>query len=269
MVFLGLDNEQAPTLGGIYLAPLAPQPTLETLVTIGGPVPGEPEGTVFTRLGEALSFDGRFVGFWGGWGEATRTVTLTCPADGQAAVIATCLAQHPGGVTTVEVPAAQGFLVHDTTLGSTHVLAKTGTAFADFVYWTFSGRPPGVGESEAEDGEPPRWRSSAFVAVDGQGSSVQAVFKARQDATGSAAATDGLHQVTVSAQGAVPETVVLVKTGDAAQSVDPAAPAGASITALGLERDGLRGGWLAIAASMLDPVTSEAWAGVYARRLGK
>jgi hypothetical protein len=41
VVFAGFDNEDAPTLGGIYLAPLAQTPSLTTLVSIGGRVPGE------------------------------------------------------------------------------------------------------------------------------------------------------------------------------------------------------------------------------------
>ena len=40
VVFAGFDNEEAPTLGGIYLAPLAQTPQLTTLVSIGGRVPG-------------------------------------------------------------------------------------------------------------------------------------------------------------------------------------------------------------------------------------
>ena len=59
--------------------------------------------------------------------------------------------------------------------------------------------------------------------------------------------------------------------------VDPEAPAGAVISALGIERDGFRGNWLAVNVSMLVPVTEAAaaaggeeseeetgWAGVYA-----
>ena len=43
MVFAGFDNEDDPTLGGIYLAPLdgTTQPPLDPLVEIGGQVPGE------------------------------------------------------------------------------------------------------------------------------------------------------------------------------------------------------------------------------------
>ena len=68
-VFAGFDNEENPTKGGIYRAPLKrTSPKLTTLVKIGGQVPGEKKGTVFNKLGEGLSFDGRFVAFWGAWG---------------------------------------------------------------------------------------------------------------------------------------------------------------------------------------------------------
>lgn len=47
--------------------------------------------------------------------------------------------------------------------------------------------------------------------------------------------------------------------------VDPQAPIGSFVTAVGIERDALRGGRLAITASMLEPVSGEAWAGIYVR----
>ena len=87
------------------------------------------------------------------------------------------------------------------------------------------------------------------------------VFKAR---TYGEPVVDGLHWAAVGLRQTV-ETPLL-RTGDAATSVDPMAPAGASITTLGVERDSLRNGWLAINASMLDAVTGEAWAGVYVAR---
>ena len=68
VVFAGFDDEDAPTLGGIYLAALEPQPPLDTLVSIGGRVPGESRNDTFNGLGEGGAFDGRFVGFWGAWG---------------------------------------------------------------------------------------------------------------------------------------------------------------------------------------------------------
>ena len=108
-VFTGWDNEFAPTLGGIYLAPLeGPNPPLTTLVEIGGQVPGEEEGVTFNQLGEGLSFDGRFVGFWGSFGSETRTITLQCPTDGNKDLIQYCNEQYPDGYTTT-VPCSRAF----------------------------------------------------------------------------------------------------------------------------------------------------------------
>lgn len=263
-VFLGLDNEEAPTMGGIYRAALATNPPLETLVSIGGQVPGESAGTTFTRLGEALSYDGRFVGYWGAWGAVTRTVTLSCPVDGQAAVIAYCNQQYTDGKLEVQVPANQGFFVHDAQTRKTYAAVKTGGDFIDLMYWTYSGRPPGVGESEAEDFEGPRWRSGAFAAVHGKGGSAQLAFKARKP---TAPVTDGIYLTEVRSSPAIIRSVV--ETYSPATLIDPLAPAGAYVTTVGLERDGLRGGWLAISASMLNTVTSESWAGVYVTRTAK
>jgi hypothetical protein len=64
MVFVGVDNEEAPACGGIYQAALAQSPMLTPLVGLDTPYPvlgNRP----FTQLGEGLAFDGRFVGFWG------------------------------------------------------------------------------------------------------------------------------------------------------------------------------------------------------------
>jgi hypothetical protein len=49
-VFAGFDNEQAPTLGGIYLAPLQYQPPLTTIVKIGDRVPGQAGGARFNTF---------------------------------------------------------------------------------------------------------------------------------------------------------------------------------------------------------------------------
>lgn len=260
MVFLGVDNEASPTLGGIYQAPLSPRARLTPLVTIGSQVPGESSGTAFTRIGEALSYDGRFVAFWGAWGTQARTITLTCPAEGQAAVVAYCLQQHPAGFVTT-VPENQGFFVHDRATGRTVAAARTGAEFVDFLYWTYSGRPPGVGDQESEDFEAPRWRASAFAAAYGRGARAQLAFKARRPTV---PAIDGIYLTVAGEQPAVVRTVVDTQTGGA--QLDPLAPGGSRIVALGIERDGLRNGWLTLNASMLDETTGEAWAGVYLTR---
>jgi hypothetical protein len=260
VVFLGLDNEEAPTLGGIYRAPLATKPKLKTLVRIGGRVPGESSGTSFTRLGEALSYDGRFVAFWGAWGQAVRSITLICPVDGQAAVIAFCNLTYPNGLA-VNVPVNQGFFVHDVKEGKTYPVVKTGGEYVDFLYWTFSGRPPGVGDSDSEDFEDPRWRSAAFAATYSDDGKARVAFKARKP---TAPVIDGIYLTVAPSSPSIYRTVVETTSG--ATLIDPAAPAGAKVTAVGLERDGMRNGWLTIAASMLDPVTSASWAGTYLTR---
>lgn len=261
-VFLGLDNEDAPTLGAIYRAPLKSLPPLEPLVGINDQVPGEVPGVGFNKLGEGLSYDGRFVGFWGAWGSATRSITLICPEDGQADLIAYCKDTYPDGYV-VQIPVNQGFFVHDTQTHQTHAAVKTGTTYLDFLYWVFSGRPPGVGEPDADDPEPPRWRSAAFIASHrkGQEGSAQVAFKGRGTGT---PAVDGIY-LTVSPS-AKPKVVTLVDSLTPATALDSAAPAGAMVTTVGIERDGLRNGWLAISASMLDAITGEAWAGIYVTR---
>ena len=166
LVFLGLDNEEAPTMGGIYLAPIAQDPALLPLAEIGGAVPGV-ESAVFNRLGEAISFDGRYVSFWGAWGSETRTIVLECPTDGNPAIIAYCNEQHPGGFA-VEIPVEQGVFAYDLVTGEAFMVAKTSdepAGFTDFLYWVFSGRAPGVGQGDDESEELARWRSSAFTAV--------------------------------------------------------------------------------------------------------
>jgi hypothetical protein len=264
MVFLGLDDEANPTLGAIYQAALAPNPPLKTLVKIGGAVPGE-RGARFTRLGEALSYDGTFVAFWGAWSESTEyeIVTLQCPEHGQAAVIEFCKQQHPNGYP-VQIPKQQGFFVHNAQTGQTYAVAKTGNVYSDFLYWTFSGRPPGVGESEAEDFEEPRWRSAAFAAVSGSTPRAQVAFKGRK--VGSPA-IDGIY-ITMVGPAVTPVIRTVAETGPSSDGgmIDPSAAA-MPITTLGIERDGLRNGWLAFSASMANSLNS--WAGVYVTRTVK
>jgi len=89
-VFAGFDNEEKPTLGGIYLAPLEERPTLNPLVRIGQKVPDETGNKAFNNLGEGGAFDGQYVGFWGAWGNGKRTVRLYCPTEGNKDRIAYC-----------------------------------------------------------------------------------------------------------------------------------------------------------------------------------
>lgn len=268
MVFLGLDNEEAPTKGGIYMAGLdnskAPglASALSTIVSIGQSVAGK-ANAFFTQLGESLSFNGHQVAYWGAWGSKdgngnlvtpTRTITVGCGAIENASVSAFCLSQDNGvtagsgtagdGLYTFDIPVNQGFFVTDVDTLQTRLIAETGSTFDDFLYWNFSGKVPGVSGGE-DDGEVARWRSAAFIASNGW----NAAFKGTETGgdTGLYALTNG-------------DLSTIAKLGMDGGLIDPAA-SGLAITALGLERDGYRNHRLAINASMTDGV--ESMAGIY------
>ena len=265
MVFAGYDNEESPSYGGLYLAKLVPNPVLNTLIGLGDPVPEE-TNEHFTQFGEALAFDGRYVAFWGAWGTEMKTIWLDCPTDGNEDLVAYCR-DFVGDNFPVRVPVHQGIFVHDTRSGRTHRMAQTGDGLDDFLFWTFSGRPPGVGESDESDGELPRWRASSFVAVSGgPGNTVTVAFKSRTGLLDPAEhnyinPVDGIYLANGS------EITTLLNTTMSGQSLDPAAPTGSIISALSFEREGLRGRWLAVSATMLNATTTESLAGIYATKL--
>jgi len=273
VVFVGLDNEDEPTMGGIYSAPIAPSPTLDAIVTIGGQVPGEADGVTFNRLGEGLSFDGRYAAFWAAWGTETRTRLLICGVDGNQEMLASCREMYPNGYEA-QIPVHQGIFVYDTVTKKLVPITKTDAAeFSDFVYWVFSGRPPNTGGGSAEAGgdeggagedvvpEPPRWRSSSFISVSGRPvDSFEVAFKAM---TGT---VDGVYLADATYVAGVPElkpVQTVIDTTFPGPSIDPEAPAGSTIATVGMERDGLRSDLLVVTSSMLDAITTESNAGIY------
>jgi hypothetical protein len=303
VVFAGFDNEENPTKGGLYLAHLRYQSRLTTLVSIGEPVPGEPESSTFNAMGEGGAFDGRFVGFWGAWGE-TKTVRLYCQTEGNKDRIKFCnrklvcegtgelkedinsICPNPNTPHPVygdrcyqekKVPVSQGFFVHDTKRGKTHIVAKTGDQFDEFLFWNYSGKTPCTGagghseEGSEDDGEPARWRSSAFIAVAQQpGSLFNAAFKARKAEFENGLyvdPVDGIYLGKDSKRGT--DIVTVLDTTMDGSKLDLEAPEGSTITELGIEREGLRGKWLAITASMGVEGGDEedGMAGVYVTKL--
>lgn len=269
VAFTGWDVEEAPTMGGIYRAPMAPSPALQTLIGIGQQVPGEPEGSTFRNFGEGLSMsaDGRYVAAWGTWGSETTSKTLYCPVDGNVDLLAYCNATYPDGLV-VNVPVKQGIFVADAQTQQVFAIAKAGQdGITDFLFWGFSGAPPGVGGSEDDDREPPRWRSAAFAALASKAGALygnpaapspyQVAFKATRNGVAGIYLRKG--------QIAAPLDVVVEALLSQGQSIDPQAPVGSIATAVGIERDGFRHENLAITVSMLYETveTSIGWAGLY------
>ncbi len=276
-VFSGFDNEDNPAAGGIYLAPLSGRNLrLRSVARIGGPVPGEKKGTVFNKLGEGVSFDGRFVAFWGAWGNETRALTLQCPVEGNKIRNAFCREQNPSGFQT-KVPVRQGIFVYDTTTEQTTVVAKSPTSFADFVYWKFSGYVEGMGMGESEDSsEPARWRFGSFVAVSGladgglNDGTFHIAYKARTGQVANGAYVNPVDGVYLYAGPGSNPTATVVTTGTNGTLIDSHAvgtdeATGASmplpVTKLGIERDGFRGRSLVINIAMGSE--DAGWAGIY------
>jgi hypothetical protein len=128
VVFLGVDIEDDPTYGGIYLSDLKGDPSaLETVVSLG--VPAFPGGPVLTTIEEVLSFDGRSVAWWGAWGDEMLTQLVSCPPEGNMDRLAFCLDlseddgpsdpyYDPDGIGNgrflKQVPKNQGIFITDT-----------------------------------------------------------------------------------------------------------------------------------------------------------
>ena len=271
-VFAAWDDEWAPTAGGIYLAPLTGSaPPLNALVRIGDQVPGERRDTVFSNIGEGVSFDGRFVGFWATWGSETKTLILQCPNEGNKDRVAFCKSAYPTGFETT-VPVHQGIFVHDTKSGRTMAVAKAPDDFIDFVYWNYSGMVPGMAGHGEDTGEPARWRSAAFVAVSGlvdgrlTDTEVHTAFKARTGEVANGAYVNPRDGIYLGRAPGGSSIRTVVETGMDGTLIDPAAVDALTqthlpVTEMGLERDGFRGRWLAISVSM--GTEDAGWAGIY------
>lgn len=256
VAFLGLDNEAAPTAGGIFVSALSNPTSLMSLVRIGVSAVGNGISETFKAIGEALSFDGRHIAFWGAWGNQTKTVTLNCPTDGNASLAAACVANDNNGVArdgvyNFEVPVDQGIFVVDVETALITMKARTGSDFDDFLFWNFSGAPDDAGSPDS-DQEAPRWRSNAFIAED----DFNTVFKAVNGA--------GVTGLYGNFGSDLDDTFTVAEVGMDGALIDPNA-AGMAITSLGIERDGFRNGWLAINAGMANADAS--WSGVYVTRI--
>lgn len=283
VVFVGLDDEESPRYGGIYLAELPSAPEeFEQVVAIGTPVPGV-IGPRFSRLGDGLAYDGRFIAFWAAWGQENKMLRLPCPTEGnksrrdfcnQALLLSNgtivgdplSICDGTGCYQELRVPINQGIFVVDTYTGELRRVARTHVDFDDFLFWTYSGRVPEMGEGGEDDGEFARWRSAAFVAVSGGA----VAFKARTGGFDMQShsylnAIDGIYL----SRGPAADLRTVIQTGADGTILDSMATdlvgAPLPIRELGLERDGFRGTNLVISARMGLEGTSEeeGWAGIY------
>ncbi|MCC6067982.1 hypothetical protein LHV13_02145 [Ferrovum sp. PN-J185] len=262
VVFLGVDNEASPTVGGIYMSNISTSASLISLIKIGDSVPDQSGNPItnltFTQFGEALSFDGRYVSFWGAWGNQQKAVQLECPVDGNKDLIQICKDNSVNNITTQMEPINQGIFVYDTQQSKTWMVATSDTTlngqFSDFLYWTFSGDP------KINDGEPPRWRASIFTSVDGNRG---VIFKGSLLSTTTVTAPpSGLYGSKFNSAG-LNILFKLMAVGDDMSSIDSTAPTGSTITSIGIERESLRSGWLVVTVSSNNS-SNESWAGIYA-----
>lgn len=257
MVFTGLDNEAAPTAGGIFMADLVENASLTTVAGFNTKVP-KAENYTLNTFGEGLSFDGRYVGFWAGWGEDTFEKTVECRSDGNSSLSAACKGQDDNGtandgIYTFDVIKNQGIFLADTVTEDLFLVAQTGDLYEDFLFWNFSGKPEDAGNGDdTDEAEGARWRSSAFLALDGN----DLVFKAL-----STSGESGLYgAMDVTDQFVYDDLFTILTTGMDGGRLDSMAE-GLPIISLGIERDGFRNGRLAINASMDNG--DESWAGIY------
>lgn len=267
VVFVGLDNEDFPNYGGIYIAPLENKATLRLLIGIGSQISGTDLPPI-TRVGEALAFDGRYLAFWGAWGRDTKTIRLYCPEDGNPDLLAFCNGVDPLSVydpqtrrwyQEKQVEVNQGIFLYDVYSNYGYLVAGTKGDYNDFIYWGYSGKAPGTGSGGDEDAEPPRWRAAAFVAT----SNGKVVFKARTGLLdGNNVYVDPIDGLYMGEPISNAPLSVLVETGMDGGVIDPSiAGMAMPVTGLGIEREGFRGHNLVMTATMAN--AEESWGGVY------
>jgi hypothetical protein len=280
IAFLGGDNEDDPSYGGIFLADIAADPLLTPIATFGEILPGT--GRQLTSIGEAISFDGTYLAFWGAWGEETKSVRLYCPEDGSQPLLAFCNSSESGSIFDEaaqrwfqerEVPVNQGIFVADIKKGIAYEVANT-EQFDDFVFWGFSGKAPGTGGDQGggdDDAELPRWRAASFLAV----SDGRVAFKARtgeiDDNNVYLNPVDGIYLGNATKN---MDLLTIVETGFDGSLIDPEISTGLlPIVGVGIERDSFRGRYLTLAVSMAVETEDETdeltdWAGIYVTSVG-
>jgi len=167
-----------------------------------------------------------------------------------------------------KVPRNQGIFLRDSH-GRLQLIVDTVSDFDDFIFWNYSGAPPGAGSDEG-DREPPRFRSSAFIAVSG----LKVAFKASTGELDSnnvyEAKIDGIYLKIANAR-----VTTVAETGMLGTDFDPDAVCPDDeplvVDEVALEREGLRGSFFAITIAFGGECTDEEedvdFAGIYLTRV--
>ncbi len=140
-VFLGLDNEEDPTCGGIYEVDLDKDIKLKPMAQIGMEIG---DGEVLAKIGEALSYDGDSILFWAVIGHLeddeiaydTRTVRIYCPTTGHKERNEVCEASaegndEEGSYHLMDIPVHQGIFLYKG--DNLYLVARTGDEYTEYV----------------------------------------------------------------------------------------------------------------------------------------
>lgn len=141
-VFLGLDNEEDPTCGGIYEVDLDKDIELKPMAQIGMEIQ---DGELLAKIGEALSYDGDSILFWAVIGHLqndeiyyeTRTVRIYCPTTGHKERNQVCEDESDGGnmedgfYHLIDIPVDQGIFLYKG--DNLYLVARTGGEYTEYV----------------------------------------------------------------------------------------------------------------------------------------
>ena len=286
----GIYRTTFTTPSGIASGSSSDPSGLIPVVLLGDEVPGLDHHEEFEELSEAVSINARWIAFWGAWNHDHHRTRWECPSEEEDPELSKyCqhqedIALHHDGFE-VDVREHQGIFVYDIQTGTTVLVAQTGHHDGDiesFVTWEFSGTVPnddhhlggghdGRDEIPTDESEPAAWRMKTYASIEtatsfgSDESHFRIAFKAfvrnRYDKTFTPPQPVESIFIAEGPGGAAP--VAVISTGELGTTLDPDAPAGSTIRALGMEREALRDGWFVISAKMYDHETEQSWAGVY------
>ena len=263
---IGLDkpivwtSTQNPTWGAVSKMHLTKNAYFPSYVKLGYKVPGVSGAAYFTRFGDTVSWNGRYILFWGSWGTAFKPVKMVCPTEGDPEAIQSCNAKYQTTPTPVmQVPVNQAIVIFDDRPKTSRLIDRTNGTGDDFVFWKYSSADQ-------------TWHPSIQLALDSEANSLPSpqtwvAFKMRKGVIGPA---DGLWSsfsdhiyLTV---GLNAKTDLLATGTTDGIVLDPKAT-GMKVVELELEREGLRNKILGVQARMQNLAGSGGLAGIYLSKI--